>query len=78
MYIFRPNAADTIALAGVVQAQVAEKAGIDRHHLNKRINHPTPLRLTTAANIARAFAELTNTTQSEALAQLFEEVVGER
>ena len=32
-------------------------AGIDRHHLNKRINHPTPLRLTTAANIARAFAE---------------------
>ena len=77
MYIFRTDAADTIALAGIVQAQVAEKAGIDRHHLNRRINHRTPLRLTTAANIARAFAELTRTSQGEALVRLFEEVADE-
>ena len=78
MYVFRADAADTIALAGIVQAQVAEQAGIDRHYLNRRINHRMPLRLTTAANIARAFAELTRTSQSEALKQLFEEVADER
>jgi DNA-binding XRE family transcriptional regulator len=77
MYSFRPDAADTIALAGVVQAQMAEKAGIDRHHLNKRIKHRTRLRLTTAAKIARAFAELTQISQGEALSQLFEEVADE-
>jgi hypothetical protein len=47
------------------------------HLLRRRRRHDrTPLRLTTAANISRAFAELTQTSQGEALARLFKEVVG--
>lgn len=75
MYIFTANAADQIGMAGVAQAEVARKAEIDRHHLNKKINSRTPLRLPTAARIARAFAELTGMTQAEAMAQLFDQVL---
>mgnify|MGYP002734715792 CR=1 FL=1 len=71
--IFRENAAETIALAGIVQSRLAELAGIDRHHLNRRITKRTALRLVTAGNIARAYAELANITQQAAFELLFEQ-----
>lgn len=73
MYIFKADAAERISLSGIPQARVAQAAEIDRRNLNKLINDRLRVRLTTAARIARAFADLTHISQQEALTQLFEE-----
>ena len=72
-YTFKPNAAEIIGLAGISQAELASRANIDRANLNKRMHNAMPLRITTAASIAQAFAELRGITQETAIALLFEE-----
>lgn len=74
MYKFKPEARDAIERAGIVQAQLAEEAGMDRFHLNKRLREAGNVRPATANRIARAFAEQTKTTQDAALALLFDEI----
>lgn len=72
-YTFRTNAAEIIGLAGISQAELASRADIDRGNLNRRMRNALPLRITTAARIAQAFAEHRRITQEAAIALLFEE-----
>ena len=71
--MFKPDAAEQIALAGIQQSQIAARADLDPSNLNRRIKNRSRLRLTTAARIASAFAELRGISQAEALSFLFEE-----
>lgn len=78
MYQFKPDAKDQIDRAGIVQAELAGAANMDRFHLNKRLRECGRVRPATANRIARAFGERTNVSQDAALATLFEEISVER
>jgi transcriptional regulator with XRE-family HTH domain len=73
VFRFTPTARAAIEQAGLKQSQLAEAAGIDRHHFNKRLNGEGSFTPATANRIARAFAEATHGEQASALRLLFEE-----
>ncbi|KPV51838.1 hypothetical protein SE17_18950 [Kouleothrix aurantiaca] len=73
MYIFKSDAAEQIGKAGLTQAEIARRCGLDKSNLHKKITLRPRIRLSTAARFATAFAELTHVTQAQAMAQLFDE-----
>ena len=72
VYRFLPAAREAIEDAGLTQTAIAEAAGIDRHHFNKRLNGAGSFMPATANRIARAFAEATKTPKPAAMQLLFE------
>jgi hypothetical protein len=78
MYQFKSDARDQIERAGIVQAELAAAANMDRFHLNKRLRGQGHVRPATANRIARAYAEQARITQDAALSLLFEEINVER
>jgi transcriptional regulator with XRE-family HTH domain len=72
VYRFLPTAREAIEDAGLTQTAIAEAAGIDRHHFNKRLNGAGSFMPATANRIARAFAEQTHTEKPAAMRLLFE------
>ena len=78
MYRFTTQAREAIEDAGLTQTEIAEAAGIDRHHFNKRLNGAGGFMPSTANRIARAFAEATHTEKPAAMQLLFSEFDDER
>ena len=77
VYRFTAQARIAIEDAGLTQTEIAQAAGIDRHHFNKRLNGGGVMPAT-ANRIARAFADATKTDKQEAMRLLFEEFDDER
>lgn len=73
-YKFKPDAAEVIGKTGIPQAEIARRANVDASNMNRRINERTPIRITTVARIAEAFAELRKISQDEAISLLFEKI----
>ena len=59
MYRFTSQARAAIEDAGLTQTEIAEAAGIDRQHFNKRLKGNGSFVPATANRIARAFADAT-------------------
>jgi transcriptional regulator with XRE-family HTH domain len=78
VYRFTSAARAAIEDAGLTQAEIAEAAGIDRRHLNKRLHGDGSFMPSTANHIARAFADATHTEKPAAMRLLFEEFDDER
>ncbi len=72
-YKFKPDAAQTIAMAGISQADLARSADVNHTNLSTQLRHLRPMRMTTAARIARAYAEAAKITQQDAMEALFVE-----
>jgi DNA-binding XRE family transcriptional regulator len=73
MYKFKPSAGETIGRARITQAALAERAGVNRTSLSTQLTTGKPMRVTTAAKIAAALADVEQSTPEAAFERLFEE-----